>query len=466
MAVAVDDAIAKSVPFTKVSFAKAWTESFANGVEVPTPMRPFVASNEVRSSNEMFDPEVQYVRRLAAPEPVIEPPAPPTQPPLMAKHPEVMLIPTFEVEVAEPEMFKPESVVVPKPSAATERNLVAFEVEATSKSGFVCTPEAWTANFAYGVVVPTPTFPFPPMTILCDPLVQKVVDALVMLFTRFNEFAPPNAENALLPSIRLAPFEFALFPRTNNAAPVAEESVLSTWLKRFPATLVERTVLFVLVILPVTASADPGALVPIPTLPFVSIVSAVFVDVANVVGDEVARYRMPLIERKFHGLEVSDASVSVNCGAVDEETVSGRRGVVVPIPSAVAALFQKKFVLFSVSDVPFEKMTEPLVKEVAPVPPPATVSVPEFDGVMVKVVPELVIELPYVMPFKVWVEVASVIAPICAVPNDCWSERRPVLLMVSAVPPTSAPGVPVNEIPVPFVTDDVATDESALVPFP
>ena len=60
-----------------------------------------------------------------------------TQVPFTAKQPEVMLYPTFEVEVAEPEMFKPESVVVPKPSAATVRNLVAFDDEATSKTGLV-----------------------------------------------------------------------------------------------------------------------------------------------------------------------------------------------------------------------------------------------------------------------------------------------------------------------------------------
>ena len=45
--------------------------------------------------------------------------------------------PTLEVEVALPEMFNPESVVVPNPSAATERNLVACDVDAISKSGFV-----------------------------------------------------------------------------------------------------------------------------------------------------------------------------------------------------------------------------------------------------------------------------------------------------------------------------------------
>ena len=48
-----------------------------------------------------------------------------------------MLKPTFDVVVAEPEMLRPERVVVPKPSGATVRNLIAFEDEATSNIGFV-----------------------------------------------------------------------------------------------------------------------------------------------------------------------------------------------------------------------------------------------------------------------------------------------------------------------------------------
>jgi hypothetical protein len=53
------------------------------------------------------------------------------QVPLIAKHPAVRLKPTFEVEVAEPEMVRPESVVVPKPSPATVKKLVPIEDEAT-----------------------------------------------------------------------------------------------------------------------------------------------------------------------------------------------------------------------------------------------------------------------------------------------------------------------------------------------
>ena len=44
------------------------------------------------------------------------------QVPEMAKQPPERLKPTFEVEVALPEMVRPESVVVPKPVPETERN--------------------------------------------------------------------------------------------------------------------------------------------------------------------------------------------------------------------------------------------------------------------------------------------------------------------------------------------------------
>src|SRR3989344_331054 len=108
----------------------------------------------------------------------------------IAKQPEVILNPTSEVEVALPEMLRPESVVVPKPVAATERNFVAFEVEATSNSGFVCVVVACTAKVAKGVEVPSPKFPFeeskrncvPPafpnriVEEACRPLVRRSVE--------------------------------------------------------------------------------------------------------------------------------------------------------------------------------------------------------------------------------------------------------------------------------------------------
>ena len=47
-------------------------------------------------------------------------PPPPTQTSLIAKHPLVMLNPTLDVDVAKPEMFRPDSVVVPKPEPEIE----------------------------------------------------------------------------------------------------------------------------------------------------------------------------------------------------------------------------------------------------------------------------------------------------------------------------------------------------------
>lgn len=62
--------------------------------------------------------------------------------PFFAKQPEVILKPTFDVDVAEPDTLRPLNVVVPKPVPETERNLVALEDEATSKIGLVCADAA------------------------------------------------------------------------------------------------------------------------------------------------------------------------------------------------------------------------------------------------------------------------------------------------------------------------------------
>ena len=56
-----------------------------------------------------------------------------------------------------------------------------------------------------------------------------------------------------------------------------------------------------------------------------------------------------------------------------------------------------------------------------PVPPPPTVRVPESDGAKVKAPEELVMESPIVWPLVVWLEVAKVMAPVCAEPPpSCW----------------------------------------------
>ncbi len=73
--------------------------------------------------------------------------------------------PTLLVLVAEPEIFKPESVVVPKPVEETERNesLVepaALVEDATLKSVGLVNPYAWNRErLASGVVVPIPSVP-------------------------------------------------------------------------------------------------------------------------------------------------------------------------------------------------------------------------------------------------------------------------------------------------------------------
>ena len=74
-------------------------------------------------------------------------------------------------------------------------------------------------------------------------------------------------------------------------------------------------------ILPVKVSWRFGVVVPIPTFPFTSIVRALMDEVAKVVGDEVAIYSAPPMERKVHGVSVS-APESASCGCVVEEMFS------------------------------------------------------------------------------------------------------------------------------------------------
>jgi hypothetical protein len=62
---------------------------------------------------------VPWSDQLVEPEPI--------HVPLIEKQPDVILSPTFEVLVAEPEMVRPESVVVPNPRPETEKKLVPDE---------------------------------------------------------------------------------------------------------------------------------------------------------------------------------------------------------------------------------------------------------------------------------------------------------------------------------------------------
>jgi hypothetical protein len=90
---------------------------------------------------------------------------------------------------------------------------------------------------------------------------------------------------------------------------------------------------------PVPPEAAASGL-PKVRLPFVSIESAALVEVAKVLGDEVAMYKLLLIERSVHWSEVSEASVSESCGRVELETVNWWTGVVVPkAPTTVVPPF-------------------------------------------------------------------------------------------------------------------------------
>ena len=60
--------------------------------------------------------------------------------------------------------------------------------------------------------------------------------------------------------------------------------------------------------------------------------SAAVVDVAKVLGDEVAMKSELPVARKVQASFVSEPLVSASCGRVDEATVSAHRGEVVPIP--------------------------------------------------------------------------------------------------------------------------------------
>lgn len=73
-------------------------------------------------------------------------------------------------------------------------------------------------------------------------------------------------------------------------------------------------------------------------------------------------------------------------------------------------------------------ISAPSAAAVSPVPPPSTFKVPETVGENVNVPAALVIVRRWVCPLTVALEVASVIAPVCAEPNVCWSERRPVFV--------------------------------------
>ena len=84
--------------------------------------------------------------------------------------------------------------------------------------------------------------------------------------------------------------------------------------------------------MPLIARSEPGVEVPMPTLPLISIVSAVAEEVAKVAGEEVARYRRPPAFLNVQWLEEAEPSERASWGALEEASWRRKRGVVVPMP--------------------------------------------------------------------------------------------------------------------------------------
>ncbi len=78
----------------------------------------------------------------------------------------MILKPTLDVEVALPEMLRPESVVVPKPIDDTES---CVAVDEPTRNPTVSPPSGLTASLANGDDVETPTVPFEKNVVVAVP---------------------------------------------------------------------------------------------------------------------------------------------------------------------------------------------------------------------------------------------------------------------------------------------------------
>ena len=136
--------------------------------------------------------------------------------PLTAKHPVVMLNPTLDVLVAEPEMLSPERVVVPKPPLETVNHGAVVEPTQNEKAS----PATESiARRAAGVVVPTPSFPlknefavvveikFP--TVNCVPVAIKLPLELVVMIELVANVVAANTwvESVEVETVCTRPFE-------------------------------------------------------------------------------------------------------------------------------------------------------------------------------------------------------------------------------------------------------------------
>jgi len=129
-----------------------------------------------------------------------------------------------------------------------------------------------------------------------------------------------------------------------------------------------------------------------------------------------------------------------------------------PAPEVVASA-----VRFAVEPPTPPKSSAPSATLARPVPPPPTPKVPASVLVKVKVPLELVIVVEAVRPLYAVDEVASVIAPVAEEPPAV-RERRPALVMVRPPEPTTA-AEPEIVMPEPLETEEVAAPYTPLVPF-
>ena len=174
-------------------------------------------------------------------------------------------------------------------------------------------------------------------------------------------------------------------------------------------------------------------------------VNAVCDEVANVVGDDVEKYKKLFDERSVHALLVREPSERASCALVLDASWRVYCGVDVPIPRAPSVLFHKNAEL-PLSAVAFANWT-------APVPP--TADEPEVRHVllMAKQPPERL------KPFAP-VDVAVPVRLICGVLRpkrivEVAPETKFALLLIENSEPGVVVPIPINEF-VPMKSDDVA----------
>jgi hypothetical protein len=152
----------------------------------------------------------------------------------MAKQPPESEMPTFDVLVAEPAMVSPESVVVPNPSAAIDRNLVESADEATWKAGMIWPAVVWTEKRAKGEEVPMPTAPW---KVLVAVVVERreptaTWEEVAAILVPSNHRRADESAEAFVP-----PFTIGRMPETSAVSEMREVETAPAVAFRNPAML-------------------------------------------------------------------------------------------------------------------------------------------------------------------------------------------------------------------------------------